>query len=159
MFKLNKKNTERSIDLKNLTGSGFQPYQVLKKIKDKEVFPDKKFLLDMKRDDICYFYCKAEKVNFPVYMSFINKKVVMETIVSFRRERPKKEHAEIISRNNFIEIKFPYKEKVKKHLKPSGIMLKIENELNPQAAKEDNSMQKDAENMKMFQARQLKEKT
>jgi hypothetical protein len=126
MVNLNQKSTDMNMDLKLISGSNFMPYHALKKLQDKRLWPGKKLLLKMNRGEIIYFWCKVEKDNFPVYLKFMDKKIVAETIVSFTRERPKKEHAELITRSNFIEIKYPYQKKPKKYLMPSGMMLKLE---------------------------------
>lgn len=158
IHKLTSKTQGSNFDVKNVTNSGFIPYQALKATKDKEIYPNRKFLLNLKRGEISYFYCTVDKVNFPVTLNYTNKKKVAQTIVSFRRERPKKEHAEIISQSDHIYIKYPYVDKPKKQLQASGMMLQIHKELNGETQEDQDSLQKDAEGLKQFQANKMKEK-
>jgi hypothetical protein len=65
-----------NIDLKNITKQGFDFFKKEKVKKEKQVFPDQKFCLNLKRGEKDYFYCRVEEENFPVTLTFLDKRVV-----------------------------------------------------------------------------------
>lgn len=79
-----------------------------------------------------YFYCNVEEVNFPIRLQYLNRLNSVETIFSFKRQRPDQSTAFMISREHDIDILYPIELKPKKHLQASGMVLQIQKHIDEQ---------------------------
>jgi hypothetical protein len=87
--------------------------EMAKPLREKLLLPGSVTHVKIKSGHFKYFYCRVEKINFPVTFKLTNRNAVCEIIYSFDHSFPTKKDYEMISRNTEIVIPYP-EEKIRK---------------------------------------------